>query len=138
MLKININKIRIPLALGALGLGGIFLFQYLAFIPEYSSAEEISTDTPVTITPTTPLAKWDDLEYMQQMSPQACAEGNETGKQLVDARDGKSYWVAKLKDDNCWMTQNLDYDDPDGIKITNADGAGGGPNADWENDVSRR
>lgn len=30
--------------------------------------------------------------------------------QLVDTRDGKIYWVAKLKDGKCWMTQNLDLD----------------------------
>ena len=28
--------------------------------------------------------------------------------QLVDSRDEKAYWVAKLKDGNVWMTQNLD------------------------------
>lgn len=26
---------------------------------------------------------------------------------LVDTRDGNTYWVAKLADGNCWMTQNL-------------------------------
>lgn len=26
----------------------------------------------------------------------------------------KKYWVAKLKDNNCWMTQNLDLDIPSG------------------------
>ena len=30
--------------------------------------------------------------------------------QLVDIRDGKIYWVAKLLDGHCWMTQNLDLD----------------------------
>ena len=30
--------------------------------------------------------------------------------QVKDARDGKIYWVSKLKDGNIWMTQNLDYD----------------------------
>ena len=30
--------------------------------------------------------------------------------QFKDSRDGKLYWVAKLKDGNVWMTQNLDYD----------------------------
>lgn len=30
--------------------------------------------------------------------------------QLVDIRDGKLYWVAKLMDGKCWMTQNLDLD----------------------------
>ncbi len=30
--------------------------------------------------------------------------------QLVDDRGNKIYWVAKLKDGHCWMTQNLDLD----------------------------
>ena len=30
--------------------------------------------------------------------------------QVKDTRDGKIYWVSKLKDGNIWMTQNLDYD----------------------------
>ena len=30
--------------------------------------------------------------------------------QAVDTRDGKLYWIARLKDGNIWMTQNLDYD----------------------------
>ncbi len=52
-----------------------------------------------------------DLTYMQEMSPYVCdySDEHET-KQLIDTRDGKSYWVAKLKDGNCWMTQNLALD----------------------------
>ena len=34
----------------------------------------------------------------------------ETQYQLIDSRDGKEYWVAKLKDGKVWMTQNLDLD----------------------------
>lgn len=33
-----------------------------------------------------------------------------TTEQLIDQRDGKSYWVAKLADGKCWMTQNLALD----------------------------
>ncbi len=43
-----------------------------------------------------------------------------TGK-LLDSGSGrgnKSYWVTKFKDGNCWMTQNLDYDDPNSTKVT--------------------
>ena len=48
---------------------------------------------------------------MQEMTGAICEASaeNET-KQLLDERDGKAYWVTKLKDGNCWMTQNLDYD----------------------------
>ena len=30
--------------------------------------------------------------------------------QAIDIRDGKQYWVTRLKDGNIWMTQNLDLD----------------------------
>ena len=38
--------------------------------------------------------------------------GLSTGQevQAIDARDGKTYTVAKLADNNIWMTQNLDHD----------------------------
>ena len=36
--------------------------------------------------------------------------GEITATQLVDTRDNKLYWVAKLADGHCWMTQNLDFD----------------------------
>ena len=59
------------------------------------------------------------LYKMQDMTPAICnsvsmptdataATTQET--KLVDIRDGKTYWVAKLLDGNCWMTQNLDFD----------------------------
>ena len=44
---------------------------------------------------------WDELVLMQDMNPSAC-----TGAPVG------AYWVAKLKDGNCWMTQNLDFDIP--------------------------
>lgn len=51
-----------------------------------------------------------DITYMQDISPEICAN-TRTGytKQLIDNRDGNSYWVAKLADERCWMTQNLAY-----------------------------
>ena len=59
-----------------------------------------------------------DLTYMQEMTPAICDNTKEHyTKQLIDNRDGKKYWVAKLKDGRCWMTQNLAFD----IKV-NADG----------------
>ncbi len=36
--------------------------------------------------------------------------------QLIDIRDNKVYWVAKLMDGKCWMTQNLDFDINDTTK----------------------
>lgn len=48
------------------------------------------------------------IYYMQEMTPGVCesAQVHERG-QLVDVRDNKIYWVTKMKDGNCWMSQNL-------------------------------
>lgn len=49
---------------------------------------------------------------MQDMNPEICdnAEIVDTELQVIDNRDHKVYWIAKLKDNHCWMTQNLDLD----------------------------
>ena len=51
---------------------------------------------------------------MQDMSTEICnsvsGDGETTATQLVDTRDNKLYWVAKLEDGHCWMTSNLDLD----------------------------
>ena len=51
---------------------------------------------------------------MQDMNNPICSTvevlGDNGAAQLVDMRDGKLYWAAKLKDEHCWMTQNLDLD----------------------------
>ncbi len=113
MLKLN-TKLKLPLILSVLGISGIFLFQYLTYVPEYSNAAPISTDTPVIVTPTTPLAKWSDLQYMQQMTPQACADAKVgDSKTLTDNTAGsnseKTYTVQKMQIGNeCWMTENMD------------------------------
>ena len=49
-----------------------------------------------------------NLTYMQDMTPEICEHSAEDETtQLIDNRDGNIYWVAKLKDGRCWMTQNL-------------------------------
>lgn len=59
---------------------------------------------------------------MQDMTPEGCAASSENDtKRLIDKRDGKYYWVAKLKDGNCWMTQNLELDLTSGVELTPAD-----------------
>ncbi len=46
---------------------------------------------------------------MQAMTPEICQAATlEEQVQLIDTRDHKLYWVAKLADGHCWMTQNLD------------------------------
>lgn len=65
------------------------------------------------------------IDTMQEMTADVCAVSQEgDSKQLIDDRDGKKYWVTKLKDGQCWMTQNLDYD-------------GGGTRFDKNSDLSK-
>ena len=58
--------------------------------------------------------KYNGYYKMQEMSDSICSivtlydEASQT--QLIDIRDNKTYYVAKLQDGNCWMTQNLDHD----------------------------
>ena len=68
------------------------------------------------------VADMTSLSTMQEMTPEVCAE-TEVGTvaRLADARDGKVYWVAKLPDNNCWMTQNLDLDLTSGTPLTPED-----------------
>ncbi len=49
---------------------------------------------------------------MQDMNSNICnaVEVEDDQLQVIDTRDNKVYWIAKLKDGNCWMTQNLDLD----------------------------
>ena len=53
------------------------------------------------------------ITYMQDMTKSACqtAAYGDTA-QLTDRRDNNKYWVTKLADGNCWMTQNLDFNIP--------------------------
>lgn len=68
------------------------------------------------------------ITYMQDMTPELCASAPEGDTaRLIDQRDQKAYWVAKLADGNCWMTQNLDLD-LDGRTLTTADSD---VSADW-------
>ena len=62
------------------------------------------------------------IDNMQEMRAEICGASteNET-KQLTDTRDGKKYWVTKLADGNCWMTQNLDLDLTNGTPLTPED-----------------
>ena len=51
------------------------------------------------------------ISNMQDMTTEICKTSTvgQTNR-LTDTRDGKLYWVAKLADNQCWMTQNLDLD----------------------------
>lgn len=62
------------------------------------------------------------VKTMQDMTPSICkaASENDTAY-LQDTRDGKSYWVTKLADGNCWMSQNLVLDLSTSKLLTSAD-----------------
>lgn len=49
---------------------------------------------------------------MQDMTSEICAMATvfPSNVMTIDLRDQKSYWVTKLADGKCWMTQNLDLD----------------------------
>ena len=48
------------------------------------------------------------ITTMQEMTPEVCKATEIHAKNtLTDARDQKTYTVAKLEDGRCWMTQNL-------------------------------
>ena len=49
---------------------------------------------------------------MQDMNSSICnmVEVEDDELQVIDTRDNKVYWIAKLRDGHCWMTQNLDLD----------------------------
>ena len=50
------------------------------------------------------------FRYMQDVDKWKNELALEESVQAIDKRDGKKYWVTKLKDGHIWMTQNLDFD----------------------------
>ena len=67
--------------------------------------------------------KLDGFYKMQDMTSEICdaVEVDESQLQLIDSRDNKIYWIAKLADGHCWMTQNLDLDLKTDVAYTHAD-----------------
>ena len=107
----------------------------LHIVPKGSSDDRFCTDgtyTPDTSNCEAGNWKWgslvievgdiaEPLTPMQDMTPELCASWDEGyTTRMVDARDGKAYWVAKLADGRCWMTQNLALD-LDGRTLTPSD-----------------
>ena len=72
---------------------------------------DFTVDLPNIVTPQHTMS---EISAMQEMTPEFCAsvtmESPGNTARLQDTRDGKYYWVAKLADGNCWMTQNLELD----------------------------
>ncbi len=80
-----------------------------------------------------------EISTMQEMTPEICenmplADAQGANQyQLTDSRDGKTYYIAKIKDRvgdaaRCWMTQNLAYDFVKGTVLTAKDSNSRG---DW-------
>ena len=61
------------------------------------------------------------IYFMQDVASWKKFLNLEESVQAIDKRDGKSYWVTKLKDGNVWMTQNLDLDLIQNKTYTHAD-----------------
>ena len=62
---------------------------------------------------------------MQDMTTNICESTSRVDDQntikLVDTRDNKLYYVTKLQDGHCWMTQNLDLDLSHATTLTSND-----------------
>lgn len=51
------------------------------------------------------------VTYMQDVTKEVCtASAEHETARLIDIRDNNRYWVTKMKDGNCWMSQNLALD----------------------------
>lgn len=67
-----------------------------------------------------------EIAFMQDMTPEICANAT-VGEtvQLYDARDAelteRPYWITKLDDGQCWMTQNLALDLSPDLTLTSED-----------------
>ncbi len=83
----------------------------------YSNQVTLSVvNSPKTVTFT------DYTTTMQGMTSAICSAVDAGAEsQLRDIRDGKYYWVSKLADGRCWMTQNLDLDLSTDVALTPAD-----------------
>ena len=50
------------------------------------------------------------ITTMQEMTPEICAEAWENDSiRPIDTRDNERYWITKLADGRCWMTEDLDF-----------------------------
>lgn len=58
-----------------------------------------------------PRRLFNGIDTMQEMTTEICSNAKtDDTTQLIDVRDNKQYWVAKLADGRCWMVQNLGLD----------------------------
>ena len=95
---------------------------FAANLAEGSPSGHYTTTALLSLAATPKQLVFDGIETMQEMTSTICANATENDTtRLRDSRDGKYYWVAKLKDGNCWMTQNLALDLDTSKTLTPAD-----------------
>ena len=70
-----------------------------------------------------PYKGYDVRFALQDMTPEICASvtAMHDDYQALDTRDNKLYHITKLKDGNCWITQNLDLDLNSSRPLTSSD-----------------
>lgn len=117
--------------------------QTASFSNDTVTVNNVTDDT--TCTANAVLPSLHTITYMQEMTPQICAntttpigslttagnddwDGSHHGdsnyiprKVLIDSRDNTKYLVAKLADGECWMTQNLALELSTSKALTNVD-----------------
>ncbi len=84
-----------------------------------SAAEDFYGNTVTLSVVAQPRTVTTPITTMQAFDATACGKLNthET-LQLTDTRDNKKYWVTKMLDGNCWMSQNLALDLSTGTALT--------------------
>ncbi len=102
-------------------------FTVVANVPPKTIEDAIDISDPAP-----PIDSETKLHTMQSMTEDVCdiVEAIDEQTRLTDTRDHKTYWVAKLKDGRCWMTQNLDFDIVNGG--ANINSANTDVPVDWE------
>ena len=94
----------------------LFTIKFATKVNTAIPAGEYKGDVAVSVVASPIVITMADITDMQEMTSTICdATAPNYSKQLRDTRDGKYYWVTKLKSDTagnyrCWMTQNLDLD----------------------------
>ena len=91
-------------------------------VPTIEDAYELAGKTKVDHILDPETGEYGSYYTMQDMTTGICEavslvdEATET--KLVDVRDNKLYYVTKLQDGHCWMTQNLDLDLDSSVALT--------------------
>lgn len=105
-----------------------FMLSFAAHIGNDKPADTYENEATLSVV-SSPLEVTNDFGIitMQEMTSIVCANATdlnndgEISAQLKDTRDGKYYWVNKLADGKCWMTQNLDLDLSTSVALTPED-----------------